>query len=136
MDYRFLKNLTPNVGYLFPRNLITLSSTPAKDIVSPGVGQIFRSPSIYVPVFGLKSTHLIQKVSQNGGSNEINSNQAKENEITKKTALNAEINKPITKRKFTEGIEESFQHPLIKTDTLILPKKSKKDNSFKFQVVD
>ncbi len=144
MDIRFLQTYTPNVGYLFPRNFVTFSSTPSKNIVSPGIGQIFKSPSVFIPIYGLKSTHLIEKVVQNGGSNsdlEINSSdnlQSKTSvENSEKANNHFEIESDRKRKKMPDAIKNSFQNPVIKTATLNLSKKRKLPNSsFKFTVVD
>lgn len=141
MDIRFLKNYTPNVGYLFPRNFITFSSTPAKDIVSPGIGQIFKPPSIFIPVYGLKSTHLIEKINQNGGSFANDSSNVEQSETSpqnsQETNFDVEMKSKLKRKTMSEPVQESFNHPVIKTATLNLPKRQKNTNSsFKFTVVD
>lgn len=136
MEYRFLKQYTPNVGYLFPRNFVSFSSTPSKNIITPGVGQIFQSPPVFVPIYGLNSPHLIEKVTQNGGSVEVTKPDSKNIEDTQTNTSDFEISNPLLKRKLPSPVRESFQHPVIKTSTLLLTKKPKMKPSFKFKVVD
>jgi hypothetical protein len=156
MDIRFLKGLTPNVGYLFYKNHVNFSPTPSLDIISIGVGQIIRNHSIYVPIYGLNSPYHITKItSQEGGSNIVEpvitpktkvTTLAKEgtgndsnivekgvdNELEK---LNGQNSK---KRKINNSVLASFQNPLINTKTLQIggKKKSNTVNTFKFRIVD
>lgn len=139
MDIRFLKNLTPNVGYLFPKSRIILTPTPAVDIVNVGVSQIVRNHAIFVPIYGHDSCHLEKKViPQTGGS--LEKITTKELNATIEKDQNREIEKLVNlKRKLTDGIEASFLHPKIKTSSLQLtntsvPKKAK--HNYKFKIVD
>jgi hypothetical protein len=147
MDIRFLKQLTPNVGYLFPKHQIHLSETPAVNIVSLGIGQIIRNHPIYVPIHGLNPPYEIKKVCQNGGSDDvIDSTEAEvDKNVTPDQLKNTNLSTPEDlvksnppKRKIDEPIESSFQHPAIKTNVLLLTNKKKYLNKkgFKFQIID
>lgn len=178
MDIRFLKGLTPNVGYLFPKHGPT-SSTPALDIISVGIGQIVKNHAIFVPIYGFNSPYLIKKVvCQNGGSvsNSLSQNTgsvqtggSNEAEVADETIqssdkstssassdkFNEAANEPTPvnlidtsetasetlsrKRKLDEAIKASFQHPVIKTKTLLLSTKANTkatNDQFKFRVID
>lgn len=144
MDIRFLKNLSPNVGYLFPKSRIHLTPTPAIDIVNIGVSQAIRNHAIYVPIYGQHSTYQETKIiSQVGGSIEkipLNSksknppkNDTKEISEIETTSFNS------LKHKLDDGIQSSFMYPKIKTSSLKLslksaPKKAK--TGYKFSVAD
>lgn len=147
MDINFLKHLTPNVGYLFPKNQITLSSTPAVDIVNVGISQIIKQHSLYVPIYGPSSRYTIQKTisqpCQYGGSNE--------NSVQDSTSLQSSVSHDVeipllnkNKRKMSDAVISSFQNPVIQTNTLNLsplvdksePKLKKHKNLYKFKIID
>ncbi len=162
MDIRFLKGLTSNVGYLFPKHQITLSPTPATSTISIGIGQIIRNNPIYVPVHGLNSPYHIKKLCQYGGSSDgvqsndlhqanqpIQTSEAAQLEQKTHSKDNIEASKPVEinqevfnvenskKRKITESIEASFQHPIIKTKTLLLNKTNNRNKkNYKFRIID
>jgi hypothetical protein len=149
MDIRFLKQLTPNVGYLFPKHQIHFSQTPAVNIVSLGIGQIIRNHPIYVPIHGLNPLYEISKVCQYGGSDDVIDSTEKEvdKNVTPEAApdqlKNTNLSTPEDlvksnppKRKIDEPIESSFQHPAIKTNVLLLSNKKKLKKGFKFQIID
>ncbi len=125
MDIRFLKHLTSNVGYIFPKHVI-LSRTPSIDIVSVGIGQVIKAHPIYVPVHGLNSSyHLKKTVCQEGGSH---------NEVQSDPTFSQ---LPKKKQKIDEGVQMSFQHPIIKTKTLQLSSSKKgAKKQLKFKIID
>lgn len=62
MEYNLLKTIEPNLSPIvssstYPR----LTPYPAIDFVNPGLGQIGRLYSFYVPVHSAKSLHNIEK---------------------------------------------------------------------------
>lgn len=135
MDIRFLKSLTPNVGYLFNKH-IHLSSTPSVDGAGIGIGQVIRNHTIYVPIYGLNSPYHFKKiVCQEGGSNkQIDTSK---NAINDDQQIESEILPLNETKKIDKSIKISFQHPIIRTKTLQLNSKKKPDNKkFKFNVVD
>lgn len=138
MDIRFLKGLTPNVGYLFQKN-ITLSSTPAIDVISIGIGQLIKNHCIYVPVHGLNPSYQLKKViSQDGGSNEpIPSTSSNTDNLTSTISTAPELLELNRNgQNIEEPIKTSFQHPVIKTKTLILQKNKIGKKNYKFKVID
>lgn len=155
MDIRFLKGLTPNVGYLFPKHQ-TFSPTPCLDIISIGIGQIIRNHAIYVPIHGLNSPYHIKKVvCQDGGSNMQSNLPLPDNEERQDggsyqpTQPNLpepndkgrenDLNIPTSnskKRKMDDAIKIGFQYPVIRTKTLKLATKNEIANkNFKFRIV-
>lgn len=148
MDINFLKHLSPNVGYLFPKHRITLSSTPSVDLVNVGVCQVVRHHSLYVPIYGRSPLHTIKKVitqpCQYGGSNDklLQDQTNDKSPISNDVEIQFLNNK---KRKMAKGVVSSFDHPVIQTSTLSLfsssesptPKKSKGSKiNYKFKVID
>ncbi len=135
MDIRFLKGLTPNVGYLFPKHL-TLSKTPCLDIVSIGIGQIIKNHAVYVPIHGLNSPYHTKKiVSQEGGAaaSELNTFDPSKN-LSENGELET-LNK--NKKQISQSVKTAFQHPIIKTKTLMLNSKKKiRKPNFKFKVIN
>jgi hypothetical protein len=150
MDIRFLKQLTPNVGYLFPKNHIYLSPTPAVNIGTIGIGQIIRNHPIYVPIHDLNSPYLIKKTCQYGGS-ETNihfkgdQKSSLSNGIETQTstespkeppAVTDNVKNPL-KRKLNPSVKSSFDHPVIKTKVMSFKKPSNsKNQNFNFKIVD
>lgn len=152
MDIRFLKGLTPNVGYLFP-NQVTLSPTPSLDIISIGIGQIIRNNPIYIPVHGLNPPYQIKKVCQYGGSNDpiqpseppqSNNPGQSLNDSGQTIKENQEshdndnlLKENSKKRAIDESVKASFQHPIIRTKTLQLSEKKKLNSkNFKFRIIE
>jgi len=165
MDIRFLKGLTPNVGYLFYKNHINLLPTPCLDIISVGIGQIIRNHSIYVPIHGLNSPYHTKKVTnQEGGSNSVlqkdrseekesnvdaqtiqqgGKNVSKEGKSNDLNTLDKAVDNELIKlngqkRKINDSVLASFQNPIIKTKTLQIggEKKLNSKNTFKFRIID
>lgn len=149
MDIRFLREFTPNVGYLFPKSSIHLSSTPATDVVSVGVGQIIKYRSIYVPTHGRNPAHLNKKIAcpindaaDKARVDQIGGSSLMKNEKEEKDIVVEPNNKKA--RKMDKAIEASFLNPVIATGTLkvglkskITPKiKKSSEKSFKFRVID
>ena len=72
MEYRLLKTIEPTLGgFLCPSEAFPrLSAFPATDFVNPGLGQISRLYSFYVPLYNARSLHTIQKkMSEVGAEN-------------------------------------------------------------------
>ena len=134
MEYNLLKtiessfraNFVPNEQY--PR----LSPFPATDYVNPGVGQICRLHSFYVPLYTRQNLHEKQKknaIENLEGSgedheeqkqNEAISEELKDNEHDLKDPIEFNLEK---RKRLGSAIQESFLHPkLIKTDKIIFKK--------------
>jgi hypothetical protein len=138
MDYSLLKEIEPN---LCPQTSFgfRLSSTPSKDYVNPGVGQISRSYSLFIPMHQNNSPHLIEKVSdvlEQEGEGDVQEGDAMDEDSAADlvSEMNeGSVNTEKKRKKMDEGIQESFFHPKrIKIGEILLPKKeqniSKKTN--------
>jgi hypothetical protein len=139
MDYSLLKEIEPNLGP-FPGYGLRLSSTPSKDYINPGVGQISRIYSLYVPLHLNNSPHVIEKVNDvmtqdgeggdsEGGdfTNEESTSDNLDSETNEEHVLNEK------KRKLMDaGISDSFLHPKrIKIGEILLPKTVKSEKNTK-----
>jgi hypothetical protein len=135
MDYSMLKEIEPNLGPSTSFGF-RLSSTPLKDYVNPGVGQISRIYSLFVPIHSNSSPHLIEKVNDvtdQEGEGEGNVMDEDEGELIphkeseSDLEMNEEFNQNEKKRKnIDNGVIESFLHPKrIKIGEIIMPKKEK-----------
>jgi hypothetical protein len=139
MEYNLLKTIENGIGAPFiPREQFpNLSSYPATDFVNPGIGQISRLYSFYVPLYSNRNLHQLQK--KNSLENLEGSGVAEESQSnTEQTEQEEELNKDplefnLEKRKrMGSPVQESFLHPkLIKTDKIIFktPKKSEKKDT-------
>jgi hypothetical protein len=132
MDYSLLKEIEPNFGP--PASFgFRLSSTPSKDYVNPGVGQISRIYSLYIPMHSNNSPHLIEKVNETleqegegeskddypmSDAEELKGNESDTSENNDSTIIDKK------RKKMDEGIRDSFLHPKrIKIGEILLPKK-------------
>lgn len=123
MEYNLQKTIDTNNGFSFEHfNGNRLTSTPANYFVNPGVGQITRLYSIYVPMYSKVSEHMIEK-------EKINSDQSGKGEIDDKkediqknatTDLLDKIETEKEKPTIDKGIHYSLMHPKIKTSLLKL----------------
>ena len=127
MEYNLLKTIESSLGANFVPNerYPRLSPFPATDHVNPGVGQICRLHSFYVPLYTTKNLHEKQKTNAienlegSGDNSQIESNAEESNDNIN------EINDPIEfnlekRKRLGSAIQESFLHPkLIKTDKII-----------------
>jgi hypothetical protein len=144
MEYNLLKQIEPNLGFL-PYAGFSLSSTPAKDFVNPGVGQLSREFNLFVPLSFETKTHMIQKVGeiineddQAGEGEDSNDNDVMQQDDISVSATNNDEN-PMEfnekKRKNLDpGVYESFMNPKkIKIGKLILPQRPKSEKTKKKQ---
>ena len=132
MEYNLLKTIENGIGAPFmPKERFPkLSSYPANDFVNPGVGQITRLYSFYVPLYSNRNLHELEKknsLENLEGSGDI--------EETDSNILGEQLNKDpvefnLEKRKrMGSPVQESFLHPkLIKTDKIFF-KTHKNTNS-------
>lgn len=146
MEYNLLKTIEPVIGgitcpnEMYPR----LTSFPAADYVNPGVGQISRLYSFYVPLYNKESTHMRQKKVnvlelEGSGSAEITQEEpiTETNEIKMQLQTDPETFNEMKRKRMGSPIHESFLHPKIKTDKIVFekPKKTKKSTNT-FEVVN
>lgn len=76
MEYKLLKTIEPNLSLTVPNEMMPrLSAYPANDFVNPGLGQISRLYSFYVPLHArslhseTKTEPNVSAVTQQGGGN-------------------------------------------------------------------
>jgi hypothetical protein len=135
MDYSLLKEIEPNLGPS-PDFGFRLTSTPSRDYVNPGVGQIAQLYSLFVPVHPNNAPHLIEKVNdvltQEGEGEEQNDVESTSGtfEPSQDSDMAAPEDSNFSERKrknMAEGVNESFLHPKkIKIGEILLPKKEPK----------
>jgi hypothetical protein len=142
MEYNLLKTIEPNQNVLVPKETMPrLTPYPANNCVNPGLGQIARVYSFYVPLYTRPSIHSISKnepnveaMFQEGKGEESQSDE----EIPTTSALSQNDDKDINPIDFNErkrklmgiGVHESFLHPkFIKTDKIVFSKELRKTES-------
>ena len=141
MEYSLLKTIES--AYTAPQ--ITFSSNPrlspypAFDFVNPGLGQISRLFSFYVPLHSSANTHTIRKKVElplatnleGFGNQNTEEEQEDVEEIPEKDIDPLEYNN-LKRKQMGAAVQESFLHPkVIKTDTINLavqPKNISKNN--------
>ena len=149
MEYNLQKKIEPNLLPQMPNSTYpVLTSYPAFDYINPGLGQISRLYSFYVPLFNDSNVHKIEKEingnesNQSGaGKNEIETTQigTGKNDETSEIQLKNDdlIEDPEKfnerKRKILgDGLFDSFLHPKtpfkIKKISLEKPKKKVEKN--------
>ena len=135
MEYNLLKTIEPNLGLMIPSQtsatMPRLSSVPSIDCVNPGLGQISRLYSFYVPLHSKQSLHLVEKnepqvepSNQEGGGNiemDESSQEIDNTEISEDTEkVTPEQFNEMRKKRLGSPIHASFLHPkMIKTDKII-----------------
>ena len=136
-----LKTIEPNwATTVLPPTLPNLTAFPATDYINPGLGQISRLFSFYVPLHSQNHLHTVTKkvntVNLEGsGSDDIKKD---ESEPSKDDITEPSVSDDIDPMEFNEtkrkrlgpAIQESFLHPkLIKTNKIVFKKPlSKKVN--------
>ncbi len=108
-----------------------LTSTPSRDYINPGVGQIAQIYSLFVPVHSNNAPHLIEKVNDvlmQEGEGEEQNDDIKSTSGTFETSQDTDMAIPEDserKRKnMDDGVNDSFLHPKkIKIGEILLPKK-------------
>lgn len=133
MDYSLLKTIETPLPYLQPHfPLINLTSTPSKDLVNPGIGQIVRLYSFYVPLTPVTHPYEITKIdnktpkiSNQAGFGE-ESLEKENNTLDNENSVNNndENSESISENSKTldEGVLDSFQHPKIKVGKVVINK--------------
>lgn len=129
MEYNLLKQIEPNIGFLFPSQTHPqLTPYPALDYVNPGLGQVIRIHNFMVPLHTQDSLHLIQKENdlednlklnelQQQLNDQVGSGLEDFNDKKEKLLIQSQIHQSPTelnlkKRKLLgEPIFESFLHP-------------------------
>ena len=142
MEYNLLKTIESSFGANFVPNekYPRLSSFPAADFVNPGLGQICRLHSFYVPLYTTKNLHEKQKINtlENlEGSGSIDTiDTSEKSEPSKESSELSNSNTDLDPNEFNfekrkrlgPAIQESFLHPkLIKTDKIFFKKDVKSE---------
>jgi len=142
MEYRLLKTIESSQLTLLPKETLPrLTSYPANNCVNPGLGQIARLYSFYVPLYSNHSLHSISKkepnvepVDEQEGAGNIDMDitkpdleteqKPKENNVDEFDLNPIEFNEK--KRKLLgAAVHESFIHPkLIKTNKISFSKQN------------
>jgi hypothetical protein len=147
MEYRLLKTIESSQFSLLPKETLPrLSAYPANNCVNPGLGQIARLYSFYVPLYSNRSLHSISKnepnvepnveaIDQEGTGNDLDVGETKTEQLNKEEKSDENLDdidlNPIEfnerKRKLLgPAVHESFIHPkLIKTNKIIFPQTNK-----------
>jgi hypothetical protein len=139
MEYRLLKSIEPQ-GVLMPKEkLPRLTAYPANNCVNPGLGQIARLYSFYVPMYSNPSLHSISKSEANVEPNVELFDQEGKGENSTDTSNNEQVESQINNANFRadsdlnpsdfnerkrkmlgSAVQESFLHPkIIKTDKIV-----------------
>jgi len=147
MEYRLLKTIESSQPLLLPKETMPrLTPYPANNCVNPGLGQIARLYSFYVPLYSKSHLHEIHKNKPNVEEAHLSLNQEGKGQEEKiQTALETPENSetkneddelnPIEfnerkRKQLGSAIQESFLHPkVIKTDTILLQKPKKQTKS-------
>jgi hypothetical protein len=128
MEYNLLKTIEPNLGLqMCPIRNPHLTPYPAIDYVNPGLAQSARLFSFYVPLYSNQSPFNIRKEENDSSLLQEGGSQDPENETSSDSEMNIDpIEFNSKKRKLMgEGIQSSFLHPKIVTDSIDLEPKSK-----------
>jgi hypothetical protein len=149
MEYNLLKTIEPTIGGIFCPNEMypRLSPFPATDYVNPGLGQISRLYSFYVPLHSKETLHMKQKKinilelegsgsGQKAAEIEQNPEKNENEEIKAQLESDPETFNELKRKLMGPAVHESFLHPkVIKTDKLFFketnPKKATGSGSFK-----
>lgn len=143
MEYNLLKTILPQVLNGMPATpYVRLTSTPSRDLINPGMGQISRLYSFYTPLPGLHNPYEINKLDKTNnhqeGFGDINQTDDKTDNVhidNNPPLIENENSLSETLPETTEtndGLVESFQHPTIKVKKVIFNSENKlKDKTSK-----
>ena len=137
MEYSLLKTIESGFGSPFiPNSYPTLTAYPSRDYVNPGLGQISRLYSFYVPLHSDYNLHTLKKkVDLKSSENLEGSGISTENDDLTQTSEHVDeetsYNDPqqyneIKRKRMGSPIQDAFLHPkVIKTDKIIFASSSK-----------
>ena len=146
MEHNLLKTIESNFSpfYVPKEKYPRLTAYPATDYVNPGLGQICRIYSFYVPLYSHRNLHSIEKKVEStaaetqegfGNVDSETKNENETNEIAEQMKADPIVFNSQKLKRLGSLVQESFQHPkLIKTDKLILPKAETKSKVIKDKV--
>jgi hypothetical protein len=127
MEYKLLKTIERPLALMMPNETLPrLTPFPATDYVNPGIGQISRLFSFYVPLHVQKNLHAIEKKVEiadvekkidNDDNLEGSGNSSDLNEIeTQLTEDPMEFNEK-RRKKMGSPVHNSFLHPQMRVKT-------------------
>ena len=136
MEYNLLKTIEPNwASTALPPTLPRLTAFPATDYINPGLGQISRLFSFYVPLHSQTHVHTVQKkvnsINLEGSGADSNKDESEPSKDGESESLKDGTTDDIDPMEFNEtklkrlgpAIHESFLHPkLIKTNKIVFKK--------------
>lgn len=149
MDYSLLKTITPQLSYMQNTNscIVHLTSTPARDLINPGIGQLTRLYNFYVPIhYASQNPYKVKKydaqaskennqegfgqtddvdnvlIETKDNSNEINdqTNTNLSNETFTDINNSESTSNEMPDEKMDEGVKQSFEYPKIKVGKLMI----------------
>ena len=122
MEYNLLKTIERPMALLMPtETLPRLTPYPATDFVNPGLGQISRLYSFYVPLYTQKNIHAIEKKVENVDNLEGNGQASTVTEVENELEANPIEFNDNKRKRLGSPVHESFLHPkMIKTDHIYL----------------
>ena len=143
MEFKLLKTIENGftTGGMPKQTLPNLTPFPATDFVNPGLGQISRLYSFYVPTYSNKNLHELRKQSLLETHENLEGFGASENQLNQENSETSEqklIESQIlmdpnelnerNKKRMGSAIHDAFLHPkVIKTDKLMLKPFSKQE---------
>lgn len=119
MEYSFLKELEPSLGFMFPTSTHPqLTQFPAVDFVNPGLGQVARIHNFMVPLYVRDTLHLIEKQSddlkeeipEQSGSGDTQEEDGEDIVKMQKKLEPSELNER-KRKQLGSAIQASFQNP-------------------------
>jgi hypothetical protein len=140
MEYKLLKTIESNqANLLIPKQTMPrLTAYPLNNCVNPGLGQIARLYSFYVPLYSNPNLHSISKsepnveaLHQEGKGSDLEQESQPMSQISENDDNLNPIDYNEKKRKLMgAAIQDSFLHPkIIKTDKIVFVKDKKQSNS-------
>ena len=125
MEFNLLKTIESNIGTPFIPSQPLMSPYPAFDHVNPGVGQINRLFSFYVPLYSNANLHSLKKKvdfpegNKLEGFGNIEENKTDSNEEDQSNQDDPIQFNELKRKQMGSAIQESFMHPkIIKTNTI------------------
>jgi hypothetical protein len=137
MEYNLQKTIeTGMFGHRIPNSTYPrLTEYPAIDYVNPGLGQVSRLFSFYVPLYAESSSHQIKKTN-NKETEEIEQQGMGDVEEIQKTVNEDDIVSNNKKRKLMDnGVYDSFMNPSFKTKKVFLKNEPQKPYTEKKEVL-
>jgi hypothetical protein len=144
MEYQLLKTIEHSQSVIIPKETLPrLTPFPANNCINPGLGQIARLYSFYVPMYSRPNLHSVSKnipnvepIEQEGkGETETDIEPSSEND-TVTESINSDNEGDLNPIEYNErkrklmgsAVQDTFLHPkMIKTNTIVLSKTTVKN---------